>query len=149
MSGEATLVDHRRGVVVCERCVVAADPWHRLKGLLGRREISSEEGLLLRPAAAIHTCFMRFPIDAVFLDRSLTVLSVVPALGRWRTARRRGARAVLELKAGECERRGINPGDRLAVRWWLAVGDGPAGAGPLHLQAHEDERGTQLTTTLE
>jgi uncharacterized membrane protein (UPF0127 family) len=116
MSGTATLVDRERQLVVCERCVVAADPWRRLKGLLGRREISPDEGLLLQPAAAIHTCFMRFPIDAVFLDRNLTVLSVVPALGRWRTARRRGARAVLELRSGECERREIKPGDRLTLR---------------------------------
>ena len=115
MSATATLVDHERGLVVCERCVVAANPWRRLQGLLGRREISSDEGLLLRPAAAIHTCFMRFSIDVVFLDRSLVVLGVVPALGRWRAARRRGARAVLELRAGECERRGINPGDRLSL----------------------------------
>ncbi len=114
MNGQA-VVERERGQVVCERCLVAANPWTRLKGLLGRRELSSEEGLLLRPAAAIHTWFMRFPIDAVFLDRNLTVLEVVPRLGRWRTAGRRGARAVLELRAGECERRGIGPGDRLVV----------------------------------
>jgi uncharacterized membrane protein (UPF0127 family) len=58
---------------------------------------------------------MRFAIDAVFLDESLGVLDVVPDLGRWRIAARRGARAVLELKAGECERRGIRPGDGLAI----------------------------------
>jgi uncharacterized membrane protein (UPF0127 family) len=115
MSGQATVVDRERGQVVCERCTVADNPWARLKGLLGRRELSSEEGLLLRPAAAIHTWFMRFDIDAVFLDRSLTVVAIVPGIGRRRTAGRRGARAVLELRAGECERRGIRPGDRLAV----------------------------------
>jgi hypothetical protein len=115
MSGGETIVDRERGHVVCERCVVARDPFTRLKGLLGRRELPSEEGLLLQPTAAIHTWFMRFPIDAVFLNRSLTVLEVVPDLGRWRMAAHRGARAVLELRAGECERRGIRPGDRLAV----------------------------------
>jgi uncharacterized membrane protein (UPF0127 family) len=115
MSAMGTIVDTRRGRVVCERCVVARNPWTRLKGLLGSRELSSQEGLLLRPTSSIHTCFMRFAIDAVFLDRSLTVIDVVPGMGRWRIAARRGARAVLELRAGECERRGIRPGDRLSV----------------------------------
>jgi uncharacterized membrane protein (UPF0127 family) len=115
MSAQATVVDRERGEVVCERCAVADNPWTRLKGLLGRGELSPGEGLLIRPAAAIHTWFMRFEIDAVFLDRSLTVVAIVPGMRRWRTAGRRGARSVLELRAGECERRGIQPGDRLAV----------------------------------
>jgi uncharacterized protein len=58
---------------------------------------------------------MRFPIDVVFLDRELRVLKVVPRLSPWRFASGRGARAVLELAAGECERRGLRPGDRLVM----------------------------------
>jgi uncharacterized membrane protein (UPF0127 family) len=115
MSRRARIVDRERGHAICERCLVARGPWTRLKGLLGRRELSSEEGLLLRPTSSIHTCFMRFAIDVVFLDRSFTVIDVMPDLGCWRMAGRRGARAVLELKAGECERRGLQPGDRLAI----------------------------------
>ena len=71
--------------------------------------------MLIRPAPAIHTWFMRFAIDAVFLDRELSVLSVGAscARGGWPAS---GARAaVLELPAGEAERRGIEPGDRLEV----------------------------------
>ena len=58
---------------------------------------------------------MRFPIDVVFLDRELTVLDVVPDLVPWRAAGKRGAKAVLELPAGEAARRGLEPGDRLDV----------------------------------
>jgi hypothetical protein len=58
---------------------------------------------------------MRFPIDVVFLDRELRVVKVVPQLAPWRVASGRGARAVLELAAGECERRGVKPGDSLVV----------------------------------
>ncbi len=71
--------------------------------------------MLLRPAPAIHTYFMRFPIDAVFLDRELRVLGVTPALRPWRWARRAGARSVLELAAGEAHRLGVRPGERLTV----------------------------------
>jgi uncharacterized membrane protein (UPF0127 family) len=103
------------GSVVVERCLVADRPFARMRGLLGRRELPSGEGLLLRPAASIHTFFMRFPIDAVFLGGDGEVLRVASSVAPWRTASRRGARAVLELAAGECERRGLATGDRLEV----------------------------------
>jgi uncharacterized membrane protein (UPF0127 family) len=86
-----------------------------MRGLLGRKPLSENEGLLLTPAAAIHTWFMRFPIDVVFLDRELTVTAVVPELRPWRTAARRGAKSVLELPAGEAARRGLGVGDRLEL----------------------------------
>jgi uncharacterized membrane protein (UPF0127 family) len=111
----ASVVDEGRGAIVCERCVVADRPLARLRGLLGRRELPAGEGLLLRPTGAVHTSFMRFPIDVVFLDRELTVIGVVDGLAPWRAAGRRGARAVLELAAGERASRAISPGDRLAL----------------------------------
>jgi uncharacterized membrane protein (UPF0127 family) len=103
------------GEVVADQCVVADSPVSRMKGLLGRSELRPGEGLLLRPASAIHTCFMRFPIDAVFLDGGLRVLGISDELRPWRAASRRGARAVLELPAGESARRGLEVGDKLAV----------------------------------
>lgn len=102
------------GRVVCERCLVAARPLRRMRGLLGRRELPRGEGILLRPAGSIHTFFMRFPIDAVFLDREGVVVGIEASLAPWRTAGRRGAKAVLELAAGEAERRGLALGDALA-----------------------------------
>jgi uncharacterized protein len=103
------------GDVVVDQCVVADSPVSRLRGLLGRSELRPGEGLLLRPASAIHTCFMRFPIDAVFLDEELRVLGISDELRPWRAASRRGARAVLELPAGESARRGLEAGDTLRV----------------------------------
>ena len=103
------------GRAVCERCTVADRPLTRVKGLLGRRSLPSGEGILLRPASSIHTAFMRFPIDAVFLDRDMRVLRVAAHVRPWRAAGCRGARAVLELSAGESERRGVRPGDRLVT----------------------------------
>jgi uncharacterized protein len=103
------------GEVLCERCSIASTPLARMRGLLGRDSLPCDEGLLLRPASSIHTGFMRFPIDAVFLDRDGAVVAIERALAPWRTARRRGARAVLELAAGECDRRGLAVGDLLAL----------------------------------
>jgi uncharacterized membrane protein (UPF0127 family) len=103
------------GTLVCERCAVAFSCPARMKGLLGRKSLPAGEGVLLRPAGAIHTMFMRFAIDAVFLDRDLRVVDVIPNLRPWRLAGRRGARAVLELPASEASRRGIRPGERLVL----------------------------------
>ena len=101
--------------MVCERCVLADTALARMRGLLGRRELPSGEGILLRPASSVHMAFMRFPIDAVFLDRDLRVLKVASDLRPWRAAGSRGAKAVLEIPAGEAERRGLTVGDRLVA----------------------------------
>jgi hypothetical protein len=86
-----------------------------MRGLLGRRNLPDGEGILLRPAGSVHTFFMRFAIDVVFLDRDLVVVGIEPALAPWRTAGRRGAKSVVELASGECGRRGLAVGDALAV----------------------------------
>ena len=103
------------GTVVVGRCVVA-DTWlSRLRGLIGRKELLPDEGLLLTPEGSIHTWFMRFPIDIVFLESDLTVLGLREGVKPWRMSGWRGARAVLELPAGTCERRKLRPGDRLSL----------------------------------
>ena len=69
--------------------------------------------MVFRPASSIHMFFMRFAIDAVFCDRDLTVLKVVPSLRPWRMASHRGAKIVVELAEGAAA--GVSPGDRLSL----------------------------------
>ena len=85
----------------------------RMRGLLGRRGLGRGQGLFIEPTWSVHTWFMRFPIDVVFLDRDLTVLRIRKHLGPWRAAARFRARSVLELAAGECDRLRLEVGDRL------------------------------------
>jgi uncharacterized protein len=99
--------------VVCERCDVADHLVSRMRGLLGRSDLPQGEGVLLRPAGSIHTFFMRFPIDVVFLNEEHVVVKVVHRLQPWRAAGVKGARSVLELAAGEAEARGIEVGSAL------------------------------------
>jgi uncharacterized protein len=101
--------------VVCEHCVVAATPWRRFKGLLGRSSMHDGEGLWIQRSSSIHMFFMRFPIDVVFLDGNLQVRKVVRDLKPWRIAAARGAKSVVELPAGAAERLDVKPGDRLAL----------------------------------
>jgi uncharacterized protein len=101
------------GSIICKRCVVADRMWSRMKGLLGRRGLDEGEGLLIRPAPSIHTFFMRFPIDTVFLSKEGEVLKVAGDVRPWRMRSCRRAHSVLELGAGEAKRRGIAVGQRL------------------------------------
>jgi uncharacterized membrane protein (UPF0127 family) len=109
-------LERQDGSPVCERCLLAETPLTRLKGLLGRRELPRGEGLLLRPASSIHMLFMRFPIDAVWLDGNLKVLKVSPELAPWKVAACKGAKGVVELAAGEASRRDVRPGEQLFLR---------------------------------
>jgi len=113
MAETVTLLSGAR--VVCASCLLADTVWTRFRGLMGRRELAPGGGLLLRPSGSVHTCFMRFPIDIVFLDGELEVVAVSPSVRPWRARAKRGARAVLELPAGEAVRVGVFRGDRLTV----------------------------------
>jgi uncharacterized membrane protein (UPF0127 family) len=124
MDDRNRIINQTRGNILCEEVVIANRPISRLRGLTRRRFLPSGEGLLLIPSPSIHTAFMRFSIDVVFLDRELRVLKMVRALAPWRTA---GARAhsTLELASGELERRGVQVGDQLTLVkappqkvWW-------------------------------
>ena len=103
----------RDGERVCPHCHIARTPLRRLKGLLGRRALSRDECLLLEPASTVHTLFMRFPIDVVFLDRERRVLRIIESVRPWRIAVQRGATSVLELAAGAAGRAGLQVGDVL------------------------------------
>jgi uncharacterized membrane protein (UPF0127 family) len=109
------IVNLTRGECLCVG-ELADRPLRRMRGLIGHEGLPAGEGLLLRPAPSIHTAFLRFPIDAVFLDDDLRVLEIVERLRPWRVAAKRRARAVLELAAGESARRGVRVGDRLSLR---------------------------------
>jgi uncharacterized membrane protein (UPF0127 family) len=123
------------GRVVAESVVVADSTGRRLRGLLGKKDLPSGHGVLLRPAWSIHTAFMRFPIDVVFLDADQIVIKIVPNLQSFKTASCRGAREVVELRAGECERRGLALGDRVA--WAARAADEAA---PIPVTDLEGER---------
>jgi uncharacterized membrane protein (UPF0127 family) len=115
MSAPIVTVATEAGEPVCEQCVFATSPLTRMRGLLGRRNLAAEEGVLLRPAGSVHTFFMQFPIDVVFLDRDLRVLRVAADVKPWRAVAQRGARSVLELRSGEAARRGLAEGTALRI----------------------------------
>lgn len=98
----------------------------RLIGWLGRSAAPRDRGLYLADCRAIHTCFMRFPIDVIFVDRGGLVLAVSSGLGAWRSAVCLDAYAAIEAHEGFVAERSLRPGDR--------VGFEPCGEGLFQLE---------------
>lgn len=73
----------------------------RIRGLIGTKDLPSDEGMLILKCNAIHTFFMRFPIDAIFLDKNDNVVKTVKNIRPWRFFVWGGFKAVkvLEIKS--------------------------------------------------
>lgn len=100
---------------VVEKLLMAETTLERMRGLLGRKELPRDTGLLIRPCRSIHMWFMRFPIDAAFLDADLQVLRISRGLRPWQMALAPGkTHCVLETAAGVLDR--LAPGDRLELK---------------------------------
>ena len=111
----ARLLNRTRGAVLALRVERAERVLDRLRGLLGRASLEEGEALAIAPCASIHTFFMKFPIDAVFLDRRGRVVRAVPDLTPWRATRfHLRADLAVELPAGTLARTGTREGDELA-----------------------------------
>ena len=107
------LVNQRTDEALADRVEVAVTRRDRRRGLLGRDGLEASSALILAPCAAIHTMFMRFVIDAVFVDDDGRAVKVVRELAPWRIAVGPTAHAVVELPAGSLRDREVNLGDRL------------------------------------
>lgn len=91
------------------RVRVASSFWARVRGLMFVKDLPADEGLLIERCNSIHTCFMRFPIDATFFDAQGNVVKVVKNIKPWRLCVLGGRRAVkvLETKSAITNHRPI------------------------------------------
>jgi uncharacterized membrane protein (UPF0127 family) len=102
------------GVVVAEPVEGAFDSETRRRGLLGREGLA-ESALVIAPCNLVHTFFMRFPIDTVFVDREGLVVSVRHDIAPNRLSGTWSAFATIEIAAGQAKRADLRPGDRLVL----------------------------------
>jgi hypothetical protein len=110
------LVNVTRKIILAREVVLATSFGHRLKGLIGTHSLPADKAMLLRPCNSIHTLFMQYPIDAVFLDNDHRIIRILPALPPYRFSPLvRGAETVLELQAGYCCQTGTRVGDLLEI----------------------------------
>ena len=100
-----------RHTVLATSLEVANSGSRRSKGLLGRARLAPGEGLWILPCEAVHTFFMQFPIDLVYLDRRNRIRKICHAVPPWRLSACLSAHSVLELVAGTILNTQTQPGD--------------------------------------
>lgn len=104
------------GIELASNVKIAASFRDRARGLLGRRELSCDEGMLFQPGGSIHTMWMRMTIDVAFLDRDLRVLKIGGAVPPWRLCfAPRHTRYTLELASGRLQACNLRVGEQLQL----------------------------------
>lgn len=114
-SGAFRLVNERTGEVVAQQLLAAFDSKTRRTGLLGHGSLPAGTAMIIAPTNAIHTFFMKFPIDVLFVTKAGVVVKRRDALSPWRMSGAWRAHAVIELAAGALQRCPVRAGDRLNV----------------------------------
>ena len=87
----------------------------RRVGLLRHERLESGTGLWIVPCESVHTFFMKFPIDLVYVDKKRKVRKVRHAVPPWRLSACLSAHSILELPAGTAKSTGTQPGDELLI----------------------------------
>ena len=104
-----------RGSLIGDRIELADTAATRRKGLLSRNRLAPGEGLWITPCPAVHSFFMRFALDLVYVDRRRRVRKIVQNFVPWRMSACFGAHSVLELPAGTLTRIPAAVGDQLEI----------------------------------
>ncbi len=114
------IVNRTRPAVLAWQAAVAGSFGPRLRGLMFRDAFpDGVNGLMLTPCRAVHTCFMRFAIDVIFIDKSRQVLACAENVPPRRLIfGPAGTRTVLELPAGTVKGSGTRPRDYLDFIPW-------------------------------
>ena len=104
-----------RKTVLADAVEMADTSAKRRTGLLKHERLEPGEGLWIVPCESVHTFFMKFPIDLVYLDKGRKVKKVRHAVPAWRLSACLFAHSVLELAAGTARQSGTERGDELAM----------------------------------
>jgi uncharacterized membrane protein (UPF0127 family) len=127
VKGQIRIVNTRTGETIADAAELADTRATRKRGLLGRDSLEPGSALVISPCLAVHTAFMRFVIDVVFVDRNGSVVKIARDLTPWRMAAAWRAQHVIELPAGESSARDVRVGDRL----YLATAEADSRLGSL------------------
>ena len=109
------MIKSSKGEIICEQVKMADNIFTRLLGLMFSKDLPFNEGLLIRPCNSIHTFFMNYGLDIIFLDKNFCVVKIIYNMRPWRMSwvyfR---ANQVLELKAGKLKTN-LEVGEKLEV----------------------------------
>ena len=105
-----------RDAVLADAASVADTSQSRRTGLLKHTGLAAGDGLWIVPCESVHSFFMKFTIDVLYLDRQHKVKKIRPEMVPWRASACLTAHSVLELPAGTIARTGTAAGDQLEIK---------------------------------
>ncbi len=110
------VTNHTKGLVLANMAEVAGTWPSRLRGLLFRDSLPEGRCLILDPCNSVHTCFMKFHIDVIFVSQAGTVIHLIENMPPFRfSSIVRGSRYVIELPAHTIEFTGTSLNDRVST----------------------------------
>ena len=109
------IIKNSKGIIICENAKLADTILSRMFGLMFTKDLAINEGLIIRPCNSIHTCFMNYSLDIVFLDRNYSVVKIIYNMKPWRISWMYfKAFQVLEMKSGGLKIK-LEHGEKLEV----------------------------------
>ena len=109
------LINQTKNTVISENVCMATSLSQRAKGLLGKARMEKGEALVIDPCNSIHTFFMRFPIDVLFVSKDHVIVKTVTAIKPFRLKAAAAASYVVELPAGTALLTSCEAGDSLRL----------------------------------
>jgi uncharacterized membrane protein (UPF0127 family) len=109
------LLNERTGLVVADHLLSSFDSKTRRTGLLAHDSFPAGSAMIIVPTNAIHTFFMKFAIDLLFVSKDGRIVKMTKALRPWRMAAAWRAYGVIEMSAGAVQGTGVELGDRLVI----------------------------------
>lgn len=108
----------KNGAVIVPELFLSRSLKARLKGVIGLERLGRDKAVLIEPCGAIHTCFVRFRLDAVFLDRERRIVKICRDIKPWRFMVSGGLKAtsVIEMESGWFDWSLLHEGDRVDIQ---------------------------------
>jgi len=114
-TGALALVNGRTGRPIATAFELATTSETRRKGLLGRDSLDPSAAMIIAPCSSVHTFFMRFPIDIIFVRRDGTIRKIVRNVRPWRIAGSLGTFATIEMAGRAVDLHDLRVGDRVSL----------------------------------
>ena len=111
------VLDKDTGVTIIENLKLAYSFMKRLKGLMFDKQMQPQSGVHIKPCTSVHTFFMKFPIDVIYVDKEMRIVGLEQSLKPGEIGKRyKNVHSVIELEAGKILELGIIVGQTLKIQ---------------------------------
>jgi uncharacterized membrane protein (UPF0127 family) len=111
-----SIINNTRSQLLATNTHITRSYWQRMIGLMGHKPLAQGEGLIIDPCSSVHTHWMRFAIDVIYVNKQHVVVGIDPSLSPWKIGHfYKRVQYVIELPAGTAAATGTQVGDSLRI----------------------------------